>query len=402
MSFCLRRWLAAGALSMCCGFALAEDASNASFDMLLSNSDAPAIVSTRITGLDTNPHADTQVASVNVKPPQFSFFPNPELDAPATLVGHEVSSGSGESHGYAANYPAPTPLCCVPPWVHRSGIFGEAMLLRARNSDTAYAALVNGTVPSGRTGVLDSEFDFGYRVGLIKALDRCHSIVATYSGFNSENDDQIAGSALSKLLIHPDAFNSASNALTASGTTELDFHIFDLDYRFLLHGSDNSAINMIVGARYAHMDQDVNAIYQPVGIIDAVSSDIDFDGGGIRLGLDMEHHVGRGLYAYGKANASFLAGEYDASYLNTSDGAFVSASSYEAARLVTILDLEVGVGWQARQNLRFSAGYLVSSWFNSITTEDWIDGVRDNNNHFADMSQAITFDGFNIRGELRF
>lgn len=203
-------------------------------------------------------------------------------------------------------------------------------------------------------------------------------------------------------MIHPDAFNAASDALTASGTTELDFHVFDLDYRFLLHGSDHSAINMIIGARYAHMDQEIDAIYQPVGIIDAVSSDIDFDGGGLRLGLDAEHHVGRGFYGYGKATASFLAGEYEASYLNTRDGAFVSAADYEAARLVTILDLEVGVGWQARQNLRFSTGYLVSSWFNSITTEDWIDGVRDTDDRFADMSQAITFDGFNIRAELRF
>ncbi len=370
--------------------------------MLPSNSEAPEIASTPIAGFDTDTQVDAKAASADVKPPQFSFFPNAELDAPVTLVGHQVSSGSALPHGAAVNIPAPATLYCVPPWVHRSGIFGEAMLLRARNSDTAYAAVVNGAVPAGRTGVLDSEFDFGYRVGLIKALDNCHSIVATYTGFISENDDQIEGAALSKLLIHPDAFNAASDALTASGTTELDFHVFDLDYRFLLHGSDRSAINMLIGARYAHLEQEIDAIYQSVGSVDAVSSDIDFDGAGVRLGLDAEHHVRHGLYAYGKANASFLAGEFDASYLNTRDGAYVSSTNFNAARLVTILDLEVGAGWQASQNCRLSAGYLVSGWFNSMTTADWIDGVRDNNNHFADMSQAITFDGFNLRAELRF
>lgn len=400
MSFCLRRWLAAGALLMCCGSVLAGDASNASFDMLLSHSEAPAVASAPIVGSDIDTQADGEFASVNVKPPQFSFFPNADLDAPVTLAAHQVSSGKTVSDGSAANCPAP--LCCVPPWVHRSGIFGEGMLLRARNSDTAYAALVNGTVPAGRTGVLDGEFDFGYRVGLIKSLDRCHSIVATYTGFISDNDDQIVGTALNKLLIHPNAINSASDALTASGHTALDFHVFDLDYRFLLHGSDRSAINMLIGARYAHMEQEIDAIYQPVGTVDAVSSDIDFDGAGLRLGLDAEHHVGHGLYAYGKTNASFLAGEFDASYLNTRDGAYVSSTNFNAARLVTILDLEVGAGWQASQNCRLSTGYMVSGWFNSITSADWIDGVRDNSNHFADMSQAITFDGFNARAELRF
>lgn len=402
MSFCLRRWLAAGTLMMCCGSVLANDASNASFDMLLSNSEASTIASTPIDGLGADLPANAEVALARVKPPQFSFFPIDNLDAPVALVDHQARSDGAIPDGRAGNYSAAASPCCVPPWVHRSGVFGEAMLLRARNADVAYAAVVDGTVPAGRTGVLDSEFDFGYRLGLIKALDDCHSIVATYSGFISENSDQIAGPALSKLLIHPDAFNSASDALTASGRTSLDFHIFDLDYRFLLHGSDRSAVNMLIGARYAHMEQEIDAIYQPVGTVDAVTSDIDFDGAGLRLGLDAEHHVKHGLYGYGRVNASFLAGEFDASYLNTRDGAYVSSSDFNAARLVTILDLEVGAGWQASQNCRLSVGYLVSGWFNSITSADWIDGVRDNENHFADMSQAITFDGFNARAEIRF
>lgn len=402
MSFCLRRWLAASTLLMCCGSVLADDALTASFDMLSSNSSAPATTSMPAVGRGTDAKSNTKPDSASVKPPQFSFFPVDDLEAPVTLVGHQTPAVGALPHGSAEYYPEPAPLCCVPPWVHRSGIFGEAMLLRARNAQVAYAALENGTVPAGSTGVLDSEFDFGYRLGLIKALDNCHSIVATYSGFISENDDQIAGTALSKLLIHPDALNATSDALTASGTTALDFHVFDLDYRFLLHGTDRSAFNMLIGARYAHMEQDVDVIYETVGGFDAVTSDIDFDGAGLRLGLDAEHHVRHGLYGYGRANASFLAGEFDASYLDTQNDAYVASTDFTTARLVTILDVEVGAGWQATQNCRLSLGYSVSGWFNSVTTADWIDGVRDNDNHFADMSQAITFDGFNARAEMRF
>ncbi|TWU16836.1 Lpg1974 family pore-forming outer membrane protein [Allorhodopirellula heiligendammensis] len=398
----LRRWLAAGALLTCCGSVLAENVAGASYGSIRSDQSAPANGSIPRSELTDEGGAKAGSVSCSERPPRFSFFPDQDLDVPASLVGYQSQSGVRIASESGVEYRTSINRCCVPPWVHQSVAFGEVLVMRARNADTAYAAPVDGTVPAGSTGVLSSEFDFGYRVGLIKALDRCHSIVATYTGFISENDDQIAGAALSKLLIHPDAINAASNALTASGRTELDFHVFDLDYRFLLHGSDSSAINMIIGARYAHMEQEIGAIYQPVGIVDAVSSDVDFDGAGLRLGLDAQHFVGHGLYGYGKANASFLAGEFDASYLNTRDGAYVSSSNFTAARLVTILDLEVGAGWQASENFRVSTGYSVSGWFNSITTADWIDGVRDNNNHFADMSQAITFDGFNARVEIRF
>lgn len=387
---------------MCCGWVQADDASNASLSMLISNSDTSTIASASDLAIDRDRDAEGKVASTEIKPPPFSFLPDADLDSPSNRLVSRTSANHAAAAGTAVNRVSDVPPCCVPPWVHRSGIFGEAMLLRARNSDTAYAALVDGAVPAGRTGVLDSEFDFGYRVGLVKAFDRCHSIVATYTGFISENDDAISGTAIDKLLIHPDALNAASNALMASGRTALDFHIFDLDYRFLLHGSDSTAINMLIGARYTHMEQEVDTIYQTVGDVDSVSSNVDFDGAGLRLGLDAEHHIRHGLYAYGRANASFLAGEFDATYLNTQSGAYVSSADFNTARLVTILDLEVGAGWQASQNCRFSAGYLVSGWFNSVTNADWIDGVRDNNNHFADMSQAITLDGFHIRGQWWF
>ncbi len=321
-------------------------------------------------------------------------------EQPLSLVSYQSIDAASDQ----ACRPAASTVCCTPPWAHTSGVFGEAMLIRARNSDVAYGLPVNGTVPNGSVGVLDSEFDFGFRFGLVKALDNCHSVVATYTGFISEDTDTMAGvGPISKLLVHPDSANAATNAVTASGETDLDFHLFDLDYRFLLHGSDCSAINMTIGARYGHLDHDIEANYYPAGLVEKVSSDIDFDGAGLRLGLDFEHHVGRGLFAYGKANASFLAGEFEASYLHSSDVTpVVATTDWEAARLVSMLDLELGAGWRVSNNLRFSGGYVLSSWFNTISNDQWINAVRENSNAFTDMSDTLTFDGFNLRAELRF
>src|SRR5436190_259803 len=39
-----------------------------------------------------------------------------------------------------------TNYCCAAPWVHRSGVFGEALFLRARNAEVAYAVPVNGAI----------------------------------------------------------------------------------------------------------------------------------------------------------------------------------------------------------------------------------------------------------------
>jgi hypothetical protein len=57
-----------------------------------------------------------------------------------------------------------------------------------------------------------------------------------------------------------------------------------------------------------------------------------------------------------------------------------------------MLDYELGVAWTSTQgNLRLAVGYMVSYWFNAVTTPVFIDAVQADN--YADVGDTITFDG---------
>ena len=110
-----------------------------------------------------------------------------------------------------------------------------------------------------------------------------------------------------------------------------------------------------------------------------------------------------GFLVYGKGSASFLAGEINADYRQSS--AFASPeimTSWEAGRVVTVLEMELGVGWRSRcDRVRISAGYLFMAWLNTLATDEWIAAV--NANSFAGLGgDEVTFDGLVAHAEWRF
>ena len=100
---------------------------------------------------------------------------------------------------------------------------------------------------------------------------------------------------------------------------------------------------------------------------------------------------------------SFVAGEFRANYSQRDTiAAFNIDSGWTAGRVMTMLDLELGVGWENQcGTLRWTAGYLFSSWNNVVKTDDVIQAVRTNN--FLDLGDDIlSFDGLTTRLEYRF
>jgi hypothetical protein len=105
---------------------------------------------------------------------------------------------------------------------------------------------------------------------------------------------------------------------------------------------------------------------------------------------------------YGKAYASLIPGEFRASFQQSqSFDSRVVDTAWRAGRIVTIWDLELGMGWTSKcQNYRASLGYVFSAWTNMVQTDEWIEGVHTNN--FIDMDATSTFDGLVGRFEARF
>lgn len=306
------------------------------------------------------------------------------------------------------------PCCCNPLYIHRSGVFADLLYLRPGNVDVVYATeqtsfdptLAQPTGPIGRVNV---DHGTGFRIGGAWALTDCASVVMTYSWLESDTENIISatpGNVMNLEVGHPSVLTSGASSVSAMASYDLDFQLFDADYRGLLWGNCDAAINYTAGLRYAHLSQDFVAsqeIFSGAGLT-SVDSEIDFDGFGIRFGLDgIKRRPCTGILLYAKGYANFVSGEFKANYVETNQfgGAAVIRNNFEDYRLITILDAELGMGWETQSGrFRVTGGYAVSGWFNTLTTGTYIDGVQAGN--YTDLAETLTFDGFVTRFEFRY
>ncbi len=301
--------------------------------------------------------------------------------------------------------------CYIPTW----RAHGEFLLLRPGSDKVSYAVPIDGAIAPpdgvppvqvGRESVLDPGYNAGFRVGFDRALTDRTSLGLVYSHFESRTSDQVtveAPGVLRSLINHPGTVAAPTDFLDASGRYGIDFRMADIEFRRHLSCGPQHLVSGLVGVRYAHLDQRLASEFTDGIAIETVDSRINFDGGGIRFGLEGERHSARsGFLAYGKTGASFLAGEFSSSYVQAdSFRDVVVDTGWREDRVVTILDVELGVGWtSADGGLRLTAGYMFSGWLNTLTTGELIQAVQTNDS--VSVHDTLTFDGLAVRGELRF
>jgi len=299
-------------------------------------------------------------------------------------------------------------------------IFGEFLYLRAGDAAmTAYAVPVDGPIgglPFGPLATIDPDREPGYRAGVGWYTSKISEWSGTYTWFESSTTDAVSVDlpvGLRALVVHPGTPAAGVDYMTAYATSDLKMELIDLEYRRICADCWYRAA-WVLGGRYAKLDQDFSAQFIGFGINptrEDVVTNIDFNGAGIRIGLEGEFPSQRnGFLVYAKGYSSFLAGEFKSSFRQTNDPPDVLAvfppvvvvtTSRKDERIVPILDLEVGVGWRSPgERWRFSAGYLFSAWFNVISNEEFIRAVHAG--QVSGVDDTLTFDGLVARAELRF
>ncbi len=300
---------------------------------------------------------------------------------------------------------------CAPAfWEHRSGVFGQYLLLQPSGADVAYGqprdGLVPlGSVPVGAVGVVSPEYRSGFAAGGNVRLSRCSSLVGTFTQFESRSSDAISTTtpnAIHSLLVYPGTVTAFSGSLNATATYDVDFRLADADYRHVWWANRCTVVNYLIGARYGQLNQDLLAQQVISPGTTSVLTDVEFEGGGARLGLDGEQRWrSTGFFWYGRGVSSFLSGRIRASYLQANTFSPVQATtSWQDDRVVPVLEYELGIGWQnPTGTLRLKAGYFMSAWYNMVTTSRYIQAVQASN--YADVGDTMTFDGLVARVELR-
>jgi hypothetical protein len=230
-------------------------------------------------------------------------------------------------------------------------------------------------------------------------------VVTTFTHYEGEDQDSISTNTylIRSMVSQPSTWtsNAASDWLQAGSDYQMIYSLADVDFRWTFENQNDTRLSLLGGARYASLDQRLNTTFTSTDIQN-VHTQINFEGGGLRVGFEGERRTPLGLVFYGRAVASIMAGTFRCAYSQTSGllGPLVD-TGYPADRVVPIIDAEMGTGLSLwNDKLRITAGYSFSGWFNTVRTDQFIGAVQSNN--FSGMSSTLTFDGFVGRVELQY
>ncbi len=297
---------------------------------------------------------------------------------------------------------------------HAWEFFGDFLYLRARDAEVAYAVPFNGPnvppntprVQVGEVGVADMDFQPSFRAGFNYYLNDCTKFSARYTMFESGTTDQVLRGnnpvyVVHSLVSHPSTSNAAQDFVQADAQYDISMDIVDLDLQKLFYNDANFQLGWLLGIRLAQQEQNFRADFAGTGT-EQVVTDIDFTGIGLRFGLAGEMSIAGQWFGYANMTGNIVPGEFNTSFRQTqSFDPDVVNTGWEAGRIVTMWDLELGVSRVSHcGNFRLSGGYMFSAWTNVVQTDEWIEAVHTNN--FIGMDSTMTFDGFVARFEARY
>ena len=346
---------------------------------------------------------------------KFADLPSPDSNQTTGVQQASFSTGAEYKFTETACAPCTVPrqtAACAPWWAHRTGGFGELLYLSAGNSDLIYALEQTGAVgapsPTGPLGITNIGEHVGFRVGGSIAQSDCSSIFGSFTRWDGQSTSVLNATGINVIastVTHPSVDTTGSISLQANALQSANFQFADVGMRRVYKSSNHGVLNWNTGLRYGNMEQGLSAnnlLSLPIGTTN-VTTDIDFNGFGILGGLDgMRYSTDTGLLVYGRAFGSLLAGDWTANYRQTSQfGGGVVANDYRDFRVSPVVDTELGVGWQnCNGRFRVTTGYLFSTWFNAVTTRDYIQSVRTAS--LLNMDDNLTFSGLTLRADLRF
>lgn len=301
--------------------------------------------------------------------------------------------------------------CNIP----RCSFYVDWLSLQVTDADVAHAQQQDGiggagTVPFGQIGTVDIDYDSGVRFGGSIGCGQCAGVTWSITNFESYNENHLSPpvntntGAVGSLVQHPGAAITAS-AGPVDAAYDIDFRMADLMYRHFLTGGPCYAVNYEFGVQYGHLEQFFiqEGIFSggQSGTIDTFTN-IDFDGGGVKAGLDAERQLCWGFMTYARATAAIMTGRFSSRYdmVNTTTEVLLARSRWKDDRVVPHLEYELGIGWASPSgHWRFSTGYMLSHWANVVTTPEFIDAVQADN--YTNVEGDLTFDGAVTRAEIR-
>ncbi len=272
----------------------------------------------------------------------------------------------------------------------------------------------NGTIDfRGHLQRVTPDWSPGFRIGLGGNMEYDDwDIFLNWTWFKSHGRHSAHAKHDRVLLVlwgHPDVDsppdNSATGALSARGVWNMHLNILDLELARSFWVGKRFSLRPFFGARAAWIDQSFKIRYNltTTPITRArLKAESDFEGGGIRAGLDSRYALLGGWSFYGLASASMLYGHFNCDFrerwvseriAETRDGFHQAASSAQ---------LELGVRWDTyvhhnRYHFGLYAGWEQNIWFGLNKMNRYFGELHDGN--LEQLNGDLTLQGgtFGVR-----
>ncbi|MBS0603603.1 MAG: hypothetical protein JSS60_01050 [Verrucomicrobia bacterium] len=255
-----------------------------------------------------------------------------------------------------------------------------------------YTGALPGAAPSakvfdGHLHKVKPHFRPGFRIGFggNMAYDEW-DIMLNWTWFQSHARDKTRGLLLT-LWGNPtaNAVGQLTNgADSAHAKWDLHFNVLDLEMGRSFWVGRHFSLRPFLGLRGAWIDQHLNIHYDYItGSEGRIRAESDFEGGGIRAGLDMRFALLGGWSFYGIASASMLYGFYDCDFHEHFESSEVAESRDGFHNAASTAQLALGVRWDTyvhkdRYHFGLYAGWEQNIWF----------GINKMNHFFHNLSEG--------------
>jgi hypothetical protein len=292
--------------------------------------------------------------------------------------------------------------CCCPPGCGLT-IFADWMYLQPRGVNAVFA----GRALNCFDAPLDThQIDFGgndsYRVGFAKTEhDGCSEIGVSFWKFETDENDHAPRTTgtdvILPLVLLPSQITCPGSTTTlARASAGIDFDRANIDYKQYCTWNCTE-FDWLVGFGYGKLEQDFIARFDE----SSAHADSDLHGYGLRLGGGASRSHGW-ISGYLHADFTLLAANQEARF-RTFDvfNGKVADFKQDLDRLVPVLDLEAGLGFNVTCCMTIKVGYIYSIWWNVVTNQSFIEDVQ--HGHLSGgADDTLTFDGVFARIEFNF
>ncbi|HUU51098.1 MAG TPA: Lpg1974 family pore-forming outer membrane protein [Nitrospinota bacterium] len=287
----------------------------------------------------------------------------------------------------------------VPKKADDTGLFFDAKVLlltpRGNDIDVAISDSNTNNWPEGSArgiefdtfSTVSGKYTLGYQ------FENNSRLSSSYWRFDADEDFSItkpSGGTLWALLNSPDAGFEKADSASAHLDYELD--VIDLEYTRPLFQSGKLTTSGLIGLRYARIDQDLSATYKEGPNTDRVTSDIETNMFGPKVGVMGKRSFFNDKFYFQVDGAiSLLVGHTDAKYKDIYNIITLKDTSSEYESVFPVYELDIGLGWTPIPDLEFRLGYLISYWTDVLTQKNFVDDVHDAK--AVDEGDSVTFDG---------